>query len=137
MAPLLLRERPCASWFRGKPASLQQIAVAQHKRKGGLKMKLLLANKVKSAVAMSRPQVVTDFETKEPKTDANGAPLHSLQVALIVEDERPEVAKVTGVIKGEVAEGDMIALDGLTANYWTMNGKSGLALRAQVIRKAA
>lgn len=100
-------------------------------------MKLLLASKVKSAVAMSRPQVVTDFNTKEPKTDANGAQLHSLQVALIVEDERPEVVKVTGVLKGEVSEGDMLALDGLTANYWTMNGKSGLALRATAIRKAA
>lgn len=101
-------------------------------------MQLLIANKVKASIAMSRPFAVTDFDTKEPKTDEKtGAPLYSLQVALVLENERPSVVKVTGPIKGEVAEGDSIVLDGLRANYWTMGDKSGLALRADAVRKAA
>jgi hypothetical protein len=101
-------------------------------------MKLLLAGKVKAAIAMSNPRVVEDFDTKAPKHDeATGAPLYSVQVALVVEGDRPEVIKVVGPIKGEFAEGDTLALDGIAANFWTMNGKSGLSLRAQTIRKAA
>jgi hypothetical protein len=101
-------------------------------------MQLTLANKVKAAIAMSKPFAVTDFKTKEPKHDEKtGSPLFSLQVALIVENERPEVVKVSGPIKGAVEEGDSLALDNLRANFWTMDGKSGLSLRADSVRKAA
>ncbi len=100
-------------------------------------MQLLLANKIKVAIAMSKPFPVTDFDTKEPKTDDKGQPLSQLQVALVLENERPATVKVTGPLKGEVAEGDLLALDGLKANYWTMGEKSGLALRADAVRKAA
>lgn len=101
-------------------------------------MQLLLANKVKASIAMSVPREVTDFETKEPKKDEkSGAQLYSIQVALVVENERPTVVKVTAPLKGDVAEGDAITFDGLRANYWTMDGKSGLSLRADAVRKAA
>lgn len=102
-------------------------------------MKLVIAGKVKVAIAMSSPRAVQDFDTKQPKHDeATGAPLFSVQVALVVEGDRPEVVKVSGPIKGEIVEGDNLALDGLTAMFYTLkDGKSGLSLKAQTIRKAA
>jgi|SRR5581483_8230707 len=101
-------------------------------------MQLQFTNKVKVAIAASKPFAVTDYETKEPKMDDKGQQLYSVQTVLVLENERPETVKIVGAVKGEIESGDMLALDGLSANFYTLkDGKSGLSVKAQAIRKAA
>src|SRR3954453_10477673 len=83
------------------------------------------------AAAPARP--VTDFETRQPKTDDNGELLYNLQVvALDPEGAQIITVKTTG--DPQVAQGAMLKLDGLVAMPWSMNERSGVAFRANRVK---
>lgn len=79
------------------------------------------------AAAEARP--VTDFETRQHKADENGELLFNLQVVALDPDGAQIITvKVAG--DPQVAQGAMLALDGLVAMPWSMNDRSGVAFRA-------
>ena len=83
------------------------------------------------AAAEARP--VTDFETRQPKADDNGELLFNLQVVALDPDGAQIITvKVAG--DPQVAQGTMIALEGLVAMPWSMNERSGVAFRANRVK---
>jgi hypothetical protein len=75
------------------------------------------------------PEAVTDFETKAPKTDANGELLYAVQVVALT-GEGAEVIKVTVPGEPNVSQGAVLRLDGLVASPWSMGERSGVSFRA-------
>ena len=83
------------------------------------------------AAAEARP--VTDFDTRQHKVDDNGEPLFNLQVVALDPDGAQIITvKVAG--DPQVAQGAMLALDGLVAMPWSMNERSGVAFRANSVK---
>jgi hypothetical protein len=83
------------------------------------------------AAAAARP--VTDFETRQQKSDENGELLFNLQVVLLDADGAQVIAvKVPG--DPGVGQGAMLQVEGLVAMPWTMNDKSGVAFRANRVK---
>jgi hypothetical protein len=80
--------------------------------------------------APARP--VMDFETKQPKADANGELLYKVQTVAL-DSEGGEVIQVTVAGDPKVQQGAMLKLDGLVALPWSMGDRSGVAFRANRI----
>ena len=87
------------------------------------------------AAAPARP--VTDFETRQHKADENGEPLYNLQVVWL-EDGGAQIISVKVAGEPQVAQGAMLAFEGLVAFPWAMNDRSGprsgVAFRADRIK---
>ena len=96
-------------------------------------MKLPIDTTGMTFLAAGPPEPVLDFESKTPKVDENGAPLHSVQVVAL-NDGGAEVisVKVAGQPKG-VSQGAAVKIAGLVATPWTMGDRSGVAFRAQQV----
>jgi len=74
---------------------------------------------------------VLEFTSRQPRADLDtGEALYALQL-LALNGEAAEVVKVTvaGEPKG-VTAGQPVKVAGLTANFWSMNDRSGLSFRA-------
>jgi hypothetical protein len=83
------------------------------------------------AAAPARP--VTDFDTRQHKADENGEPLYNLQVVwLDAEGAQIITVKVAG--DPQVGQGGLLALKGLVAMPWSMDGRSGVAFRANSVK---
>ena len=48
-----------------------------------------------------------------------------------------EIIRVAVPGDPKVAQGEMVAVDGLTAQAWEMDGRSGTAFRAQAVKSAS
>ena len=96
-------------------------------------MKLPIDTTGMTFLAAGPPEPVLDFESKTPKVDENGAPLHSVQVVAL-NDGGAEVisVKVAGQPKG-VGQGSTVKIAGLVATPWSMGDRSGVAYRAEHI----
>ena len=94
-------------------------------------MKLRIDTTGMEFMAAGPPEPVVDYDTKQPKTDADsGATLHSLQLVVLGDDGADVIAvKVPGAPKG-VAKGTAVKVTGLVAVPWSMNDRSGVAFRA-------
>jgi hypothetical protein len=68
-----------------------------------------------------------------PRTDASGAVLWRVQLVMLGEGEA-EIVRVSVPGDPKVAQGEMVDVDGLTAQPWELDGRSGLSFRARVIR---
>src|SRR3954462_10972797 len=75
-------------------------------------------------------------EAWAPRTDVNGEVLWRVQLVALGEGEA-EIIRVAVPGDPHVAQGEMVGLDGLTAQAWEMDGGSGTAFRAQAIRPAS
>src|SRR3954452_129853 len=71
-----------------------------------------------------------------PRTDVNGEVLWRAQLVALGDGEA-EIIRVSVPGDPKVAQGEIVALDGLTAQAWEMDGRSGTAFRAQAIRSAS
>jgi hypothetical protein len=71
-----------------------------------------------------------------PRTDVNGEVLWRVQLVALGEGEA-EIIRVAVPGDPNVAQGEMVALDGLTAQAWEMDGRSGTAFRAQAVKSAS
>lgn len=83
-----------------------------------------------------RGEPVIDFETRQPRADANGEPVYGVDVAAFGA-EAPQIwpVKISGQPRG-VAVGQQIKVTGLIAAPWSRDGRSGIAFRAETIAPA-
>lgn len=94
-------------------------------------MKLPIDTTGMTFLAAGPPEPV--LESKTPKLDENGAPLHSVQVVTLNDGGAEVIAvKVAGQPKG-VSQGAAVKIVGLVATPWTMGDRSGVAYRAEQI----
>jgi hypothetical protein len=87
-------------------------------------------------VAMAPPEPVVDFATRQPKADASGLPLYTVQVAAMFQDQGEVLAvKVAGEPAG-IGAGAPVQVTGLVAQPWELGERSGISYRAASIRPA-
>ncbi|MDA0160661.1 hypothetical protein OM076_10325 [Solirubrobacter ginsenosidimutans] len=83
------------------------------------------------AATDARP--VTDFDTRQHKSDENGELLFNLQVVLLDADGAQVITvKLAGDPK--VGQGALLEVEGLVAMPWSMNDRSGVAFRASRVK---
>jgi hypothetical protein len=75
-------------------------------------------------------------EAWAPRTDVNGEVLWRVQLVALGDGEA-EIIRVAVPGDPNVGQGEMVALDALTAQPWEMDGRSGMAFRAQAIRSTS
>ena len=76
-------------------------------------------------------------ESWAPRTDNNGEVLWRAQLAALGEGGA-EIIRVAVPGDPKVAEGEAVAVEGLTAQAWELpDGRSGMSFRARAIRSAA
>lgn len=84
-------------------------------------------------LAAGVPEPAVDFDTRQPKVEADGRPLYSVPlVALGAEGAEVFPVKVPGEPKG-VSQGTPVKVTGLVANPWTIGDRSGVSFRAERI----
>jgi hypothetical protein len=77
-----------------------------------------------------------DFETKRPRADENGEPLYMVQLIAMSDGAADIIAvKVPGQPSG-LRQGHPVKVQGLVAQPWTMQDRSGVAFRAARIEPA-
>jgi hypothetical protein len=74
-------------------------------------------------------------EAWAPRTDVNGEVLWRTELVALGDGEA-EIIRVAVPGEPKVGQGEMAAVDGLTAQAWEMEGRSGMAFRCQAIRSA-
>ena len=75
-------------------------------------------------------------EAWAPRTDVNGEVLWRVQLVALGEGEA-EIIRVAVPGDPKVAQGEMVRADGLTAQAWEMEGRSGMAFRARAIASSS
>jgi hypothetical protein len=71
-----------------------------------------------------------------PRTDERGEVLWGVQVVALGDGEA-QIIRVAVVGDPKLTQGEMAAVDGLTAQPWERDGRSGMAFRCVAIRSAA
>jgi hypothetical protein len=74
-------------------------------------------------------------EAWAPRTDASGEVLWRVPLVALGEGEA-EIIRVAVPGDPKVSQGEMVAVEALTAQAWEMEGRSGMAFRAHAIRSA-
>ena len=75
-------------------------------------------------------------EAWAPRTDVNGEVLWRVQLVALGEGEA-EIIRVAVPGDPKVSQGEMVSAEGLTAQAWEMEGRSGMAFRASAIKSTA
>jgi len=74
-------------------------------------------------------------ESWAPRTDVNGEVLWRVQLVALGDGEA-EIIRVAVPGDPNVAQGEMVRVEGMTAQAWEMEGRSGMAFRALAIQSA-
>ena len=74
-------------------------------------------------------------ESWAPRTDVNGEVLWRVQLVALGDGEA-EIIRVAVPGDPKLSQGEMAAVEALTAQAWEMEGRSGMAFRCQGIRSA-
>src|SRR3954463_13868404 len=74
-------------------------------------------------------------EAWAPRVDTNGEVLWRVQLVALGDGEA-EIIRVSVAGDPNVAQGEMVRGEGMTAQAWEMDGRSGMAFRATAIRPA-
>jgi hypothetical protein len=74
-------------------------------------------------------------EAWAPRVDTNGEVLWRVQLVALGDGEA-EIIRVAVPGDPEVRQGEMVRCDGMTAQAWEMEGRSGMAFRAAAIHSA-
>jgi hypothetical protein len=72
-------------------------------------------------------------EAWAPRTDVNGEVLWRTQLVALGDGEA-EIIRVAVPGDPKLSQGEMVRVEGMTAQAWEMEGRSGMAFRAQAIR---
>jgi hypothetical protein len=75
-------------------------------------------------------------ESWAPRTDVNGEVLWRVHVVALGDGEA-EIIRVAVPGDPNVGQGEMVAVEGLTAQPYDFDGKSGVAFRCQAVRPAS
>ena len=70
-----------------------------------------------------------------PRTDANGEILWRVQLVALGDGEA-DIIRVSLPGDPKLSQGELVRVEGMTAQAWEMDGKSGMAFRANAIRPA-
>lgn len=100
-------------------------------------MRLPIDTSAMTFVVAGAAEPVLDFESKQQKTDENGAPLYAVAV-MVLGERQPEIFSVK--LAGQpaaVAPGQAAKVTGLIATPWAMGERSGVSFRANKIEPAA
>ncbi len=71
-------------------------------------------------------------EAWAPRVDGNGEVLWRVQLVALGDGEA-EIIRVSVAGDPHVAQGEMVRVEGMTAQAWEMDGRSGMAFRATAI----
>src|ERR671935_778217 len=71
-------------------------------------------------------------EAWAPRMDSSGEVLWRVQLVALGDGEA-EIIRVAVPGDPNVGQGEMVRVDGMTAQAWEMDGRSGMAFRAQAI----
>jgi hypothetical protein len=94
-------------------------------------MKLPVDTSAIAFVCAMPPEPVVDFETKRPRADENGEPLYVIQLLAMGDGSADLLAvKVPGMPSQAIRQGHPVKVQGLVAQPWAMNDRSGVAFRA-------
>jgi hypothetical protein len=74
-------------------------------------------------------------ESWAPRVDENGEVLNRVQLVALGDGEA-EIIKVALPGDPGVKQGEMVRVDGMTAQAWEMDGRNGMSFRATAIRSA-
>jgi len=74
-------------------------------------------------------------EERAPKVDSNGEVLWRVQLVALGDGEA-EIIRVSVPGDPNVKQGEMVRVDGMTAQAWEMDGRSGMSFRAAAIHPA-
>jgi hypothetical protein len=75
-------------------------------------------------------------ESWAPRVDNNGEVLWRVQLVALGDGEA-EIIRVAVPGDPKLAQGEMVRVEGMTAQAWEMEGRSGMAFRATAIRSAS
>jgi hypothetical protein len=75
-------------------------------------------------------------EAWAPRTDVNGEVLWRVQLVALGDGEA-EIIRVAVPGDPKLSQGEMVAVDALTAQPWEMGDRSGVAFRCQAIQPVA
>jgi hypothetical protein len=75
-------------------------------------------------------------EAWAPRTDVNGEILWRVQLVALGEGDA-EIIRVAVPGDPNVGQGETVRVEGLTAQAWEMEGRSGMAFRATAIRSSS
>ena len=81
------------------------------------------------------PQARSDGDGRQKADRATGELLYATEL-VAMDDSGAEVIKVTTAGAPKVAAGQFVTVVGLVATPWSMDGRSGVAFRAQSITPA-
>lgn len=88
-------------------------------------------------VVAGAAEPVRDFESKQPKTDENGAPLFAVAL-MVLGDNQPEIISVKLVGQPPtVSPGQPAKVSDLVATPWSMGDRSGVSFRAAKVEAVA
>jgi hypothetical protein len=68
-----------------------------------------------------------------PRTDANGEILWRIQLVALGDGEA-DIIRVSVPGDPKLSQGEMVRVDAMTAQAWDMDGRSGMAFRANAVR---
>jgi hypothetical protein len=68
-----------------------------------------------------------------PRTDANGEILWRIQLVALGEGEA-DIIRVSVPGDPKLSQGELVRVEGMTAQAWDMDGRSGMAFRANAVR---
>jgi hypothetical protein len=74
-------------------------------------------------------------EAWAPRVDSNGEVLWRVQLVALGDGEA-EIIRVSLPGDPGVRQGEMVRVEGMTAQAWEMDGRSGMAFRATAVRAA-
>ena len=96
-------------------------------------MRLPIDTQSLTFLAVGVPEAVVDFDSKQPRSDADGRPLFSVGVvALVSEGAELLSVKVPGQPRG-ITIGVPLKISGLVASTWQMGDRHGVSFRADAI----
>jgi hypothetical protein len=75
-------------------------------------------------------------ESWAPRTDINGEVLWRVQLVALGDGEA-DIIRVAVPGDPGIGQGEMVRVEGMTAQAWEMDGRSGMAFRCHAIRPAA
>ena len=93
---------------------------------------------VRRFILLSRPLPMTDFNTKVPVIDENGAQVFRIQVLVVRQDGRPAVIAVKVPAAPPTLEECLpVSFEGLTWILYERDGRQGVSFRASKVSPAS
>ena len=93
---------------------------------------------VRRFILLSRPLPMTDFNTKVPVIDENGAQVFRVQVLVVRQDGRPAVIAVkVPAAPQTLEEGLPVTFDGVIGILYERDGRQGVSFRASKVSPAS